>query len=78
MTWSSYISALGTLAKLILTQASALLEDNIARITEASGSLCVDEESVPLKQSSVKWSKEKEKNEINPVLFLNASWSCML
>lgn len=65
------------LAKPILTQASTLLENNIAHITEALESLHIEKESVPLKQSSVKWSKEFEKKR-KAVLFRNASWSCML
>lgn len=72
MMWSFYISVLGTAAKLILTQASTLLEDNFAHITEALEGLHVEEESVPLNQSSVKWSKEFE-NKRKQVLFANAN-----
>lgn len=75
--WSFFILVLSTLANLIFTQASTLLEDNIAHITEAFKSLHVEEESVPLKQSSVKRSKgftNKRKAEFFP----NVGWSCVL
>lgn len=66
-----FISVLSTLANLLFTQVSALLEDSIARITEAFKSLHVEEESVPLKQSSVKRSEGFE-NERKAELFPNA------
>ena len=72
MTQSFYISVLSTLAKLVLTQVPTQLENNVAHVTEALGSLHIEEESVPLKQSSVKWSKEFE-NKRKAVLFANAS-----
>jgi len=66
--WSFCISVLSTFTKFILTRESTLLENNIAHLTEALESLCVEEESVPLKQSSAKWSKEFEKQEKSSIV----------